>query len=69
MTTEEAIKLLRNSGYYVDNLWSIHDVDTEGVDMTDDEKYEILNGVLQSEWICEQIISSIASDVEQFLND
>lgn len=69
MTTEEAKQVLRDAGYYVDNLWSIHDVDRNGVDMTDDQKYEILDGVLQSEWICEQITSSIASDVEQFLNN
>jgi hypothetical protein len=69
MTTEEAIKVLRNSGYYVDNLWSIHDVDVEGVDMTDDERYKILDGVLRNEWIMEQINVCIASDLEQFKND
>jgi hypothetical protein len=69
MTTEEAIKVLRNSGYYVDNLWSIHDVDVEGIDMTDDERYKILDGVLRNEWIMEQINVCIESDLEQFKND
>jgi hypothetical protein len=69
MTTEEAKQVLRNAGYYVDNLWSIHDVDAEGIDMTDDERYKILDGVLQSEWIMEQINVCIASDVEQWKND
>jgi hypothetical protein len=69
MNIEEAKQVLRNSGYYVDNLWSIHDVDAEGVDMTDDERYKILDGVLRNEWIMEQINVCIASDLEQFKND
>lgn len=69
MTTEEAKQVLRDAGYYVDNLWSIHDVDVEGVDMTDDQKYEILDGVLQSEYIMERINESIDVKVEEFLNN
>lgn len=64
---EEARQVLRNAGYYVDNLWSIHDVDTEGVDMTDDQKYEILDKVLQGEYIMEKINVSIGDEVEEFL--
>ena len=62
MTTEEAKQVLRDAGYYVDNLWSIHDVDTEGVDMTDDEKYKILDEVLTSDRIIYEINESI--DIE-----
>jgi hypothetical protein len=69
MNIEEAKQVLRNAGYYVDNLWSIHDVDAEGIDMTDDEKYEILDVALSNDWICEHINSSISDAVEQFLND
>lgn len=67
MTTEEEAKqVLRDAGYYVDNLWCIEDVDA---DITDDEKYEILDEVLQSEYIMERINESIAVKVEEFLNN
>jgi hypothetical protein len=59
MNTEEAKQVLRNAGYYVDNLWSIHDVDVEGVDMTDDERYRILDIVFKTDWVIEQINESI----------
>jgi hypothetical protein len=58
-TVEEAKQVLRNAGYYVDNLWSIHDVDTEGIDMTDDERYDILNEVLTSPRIIQEINETI----------
>lgn len=66
MTTEEAKQVLRDAGYYVDNLWCIEDVDA---DITDDEKYEILDEVLQSEYIMERINESIEVKVEEFLNN
>ena len=59
MTTEEAKQVLRNAGYYVDNLWSIYDVDTEGIDMTNDERYDILNEVLTSPRIIQEINETI----------
>jgi hypothetical protein len=59
MNIEEAKQVLRNAGYYVDNLWSIHDVDVEGVDMTDDERYRILDIVFKNDWVIEQINESI----------
>ena len=62
MTTEEAKQVLRDAGYYVDNLWSIHYVDTEDIDMTDDEKYKILDEVLTSDRIIYEINESI--DIE-----
>jgi hypothetical protein len=65
MTTEEAKEVLRNAGYYVDNLWCIEDVDAE---ITNDEKYDILDEVLTSEYIMEQINESIEVKVEEFLN-
>jgi ribosomal protein L1 len=65
MTTEEAKEVLRNAGYYVDNLWCIEDVDAE---ITNDEKYDILDEVLTSEYIMKQINESIEVKVEEFLN-
>ncbi len=59
MNIEEAKQVLRNAGYYVDNLWSIHDVDTEGIDMTDDDRYRILDIVFKTDWVIEQINESI----------
>ena len=59
MNVEEAKQVLRNAGYYVDNLWSIHDVDTEGIDMTDDERYYILDKVLTSPRIIQEINETI----------
>jgi hypothetical protein len=59
MNIEEAKQVLRNAGYYVDNLWSIHDVDTDGIDMTDDERYDILNEVLTSPRIIQEINETI----------
>jgi hypothetical protein len=59
MNIEEAKQVLRNAGYYVDNLWSIHDVDVEGVDMTDDERYYILDKVLTSPRIIQEINETI----------
>jgi hypothetical protein len=57
MNIEEAKQVLRNAGYYVDNLWSIHDID--GIDMTDDERYRILDIVFKTDWVIEQINESI----------
>ena len=66
MTTEQAREVLRNAGYYVENLWSINDVYTEGIDISDDVKYDILDKVLQGEWIMENINISIADEVDDF---
>ena len=66
MTTEQAREVLRNAGYYVENLWSINDVYTEGIDISDDDKYDILDKVLQGEWIMENIHISIADEVDDF---
>lgn len=58
MTTEQAKEVLRNAGYYVDNLWSIHDVNddsltdeqTEYVDCLDSLK-KVNNGIHRQEVI------------------
>jgi hypothetical protein len=66
ISTEQARQVLKEAGYYVDNLWSINDVYTEGIDVSDDDKYDILDKVLQGEWIMEQINVSIADEVDDF---
>lgn len=66
ISTEQARQVLKEAGYYVDNLWSINDVYTEGIDISDDDKYDILDKVLQGEWIMEKINLSIADEVDDF---
>ena len=59
---EEAKKVLRDYGYYVDNLWNISDVwnaSNLATDMTDDEKYKILDEVLTSDRIIYEVNESI----------
>jgi hypothetical protein len=58
MTTEQAKEVLRNAGYYVDNLWRVEDV--KGTYKCDDDTaQDILNGALTNGWITEQIFSTI----------
>lgn len=66
----EAKQLLANSGYFVDNLWSVIDVkdnyETEdGQELTDDQAFEILEDSLTNDATYEQIwfaIDMAASD-------
>lgn len=37
---KEALQTLRDAGYYVENLWSIEDVDND--ELTKEEKLEVL---------------------------
>ena len=53
MTTEQAKEVLRNAGYYVDNLWSIQDVDDDS--LTDNEKQSVLAMALTNEYTMGEI--------------
>jgi hypothetical protein len=53
MTTEQAKEVLRNAGYYVDNLWSIRDVDDDS--LTDNEKQSVLAMALTNEYTMGEI--------------
>lgn len=53
MTTEQAKEVLRNAGYYVDNLWSIHDVTDDS--LTDEQKMKVLDMSMKNENTIEQI--------------
>jgi hypothetical protein len=68
MNVEEAKDVLRKAGYYVDNLWSIHDVDPEGNDITDEEKYKILDTVIDNDWLKSEINHAIQNEVDYFCN-
>ena len=50
--------VLRDCGYYVDNLWHISDV-TRLKSMSDEEAYGILEDALTNEWIVEKIFDTI----------
>lgn len=62
MTTEQAREVLRNAGYYVDNLWSIQDVDDDS--LTDNVKQLVLNMALTNEHIMEEIQYGIRVAIE-----
>ena len=58
MTTEQAKEVLRNAGYYVDNLWTIQDVQ-DRFECNDETAQEILHDALTNEYIVEQIFEQI----------
>lgn len=58
---EEALQTLRDAGYYVENLWSIEDVDND--DLTKEEKLEILHNSIHREYIYSLINESIYDEL------
>jgi hypothetical protein len=52
--------VLKQAGYFVDNLWSIHDI-TQG---SEEERMKVLDKVLTSEYIQGQIIELIESEIK-----
>jgi hypothetical protein len=59
-SVNQAKAILKDAGYYVDNLWHIDDVKGyEDFTENDDEAYSVLDEVLQSERIIEEINSAI----------
>lgn len=56
---EEAKKLLKDNGYYVDNLWHIDDVKSLKEDITEEKAQEVLDLALTNEATMEQIWFSI----------
>jgi len=55
---ENAKKVLRDAGFYVDNLWHINDV-KQNYKVSDDEAYQILGTALTSDWITERTFEMI----------
>ena len=55
---EQAKAILKQHGYFVDNLWSVSDV-TDRYECTDEKAQEVLNKALTNEWVMEQIWFSI----------
>lgn len=63
-SVNQAKAILKDAGYYVDNLWHIDDVKGHG-EFTDDGAYEVLDKVLQGEFIMEAINESIQITIQQ----
>lgn len=60
---ESAIKLLRENGYFVDNLWQTCDV-TMNYDCTEEEAHEVLLGAFNNESVYQTIWDAISSEAE-----
>jgi hypothetical protein len=58
LTIESAKQLLKDHGYYVDNLWHIDDV-KQNYNVSDEEAYDILDKSLESSFIMEDIFDRI----------
>jgi len=58
---EEALQTLRDAGYYVENLWSIYDVDND--DLSRGEKLEVLHNAIHRDYIYETINESIYDEL------
>ena len=63
-TIEQAKQVLRDNGYYVDNLWSVQAV-RDNYNCTDDEAQEVLDGALQNNATMEQIWYAIDYHAEE----
>ena len=62
MAIANAKLVLKQAGYYVDNLWSIHDVNDDS--LTDEQKMKALDMALTNEYTTEQIFYAIGVSVE-----
>jgi len=60
---DDAKKLLRSEGYFVDNLWQTEDV-TMNYDCTEEEAQEVLEGALTNEATYQQIWEAISYEAE-----
>lgn len=57
---EKAKEVLRDAGYFTDNLWHIDDVKSQFEVFDNEDAQDILNDALTNEWIMEQINITIA---------
>tara|TARA_R100001463_G_scaffold133477_1_gene194912 strand:- start:381 stop:617 length:237 start_codon:yes stop_codon:yes gene_type:complete len=71
---KKAKEILKNNGYYIDNLWQLVDVQDKFKNCSDKLAYQILDEVLQNNYImCEiqETICLIGEDEHKlkFIND
>jgi hypothetical protein len=64
----KAKQVLREAGYYVDNLWSIDDVRDDDNELTDEQKMQALDMAFDNEATMEQIFYAIDVSVEIITN-
>jgi hypothetical protein len=62
MAIANAKLVLKQAGYYVDNLWSIHDVKDDS--LTDEQKMKALDMALTNGYTKEEIFYAIGVSVE-----
>lgn len=60
----EAFQVLKDAGYYVENLWSIYDVKSIHP-CTDEEAYDILNKVMTSPSVMESVMVDILQEAQK----
>jgi hypothetical protein len=59
---EKAKQVLRDAGYFVDNLWHIEDVQ-QNYNCTDEQAMEVLEGALTNDYSQQQIFEAIDYEV------
>ena len=64
MTTTQAKEVLRNAGYFVDNLWSIDDVINVDDSLSKEQAMQVLSMSLTNDTTMEQIWYSIQVSTE-----
>lgn len=64
MSVEEAKEVLKQNGYFVDNLWSVDDVQLNWK-CDEDTAQEVLYKALTNDWVVEQIFFAIGSAAEE----
>jgi len=64
MAIANAKLVLKQAGYYVDNLWSIQDVRDDNNELTDEQKMQALDMAFDNEATMEQIFYAIDVSVE-----
>ena len=56
---QKALAILKQNGYFVDNLWSVQDV-TDRYECTEKQAQDVLNTALTNEWTMEKIFYAIS---------
>ena len=62
---KEALQTLRDAGYYVENLWSIEDVDND--DLNNEEKLDILHNSIHRDYVYRIINEAIYDELEIYM--
>lgn len=64
-TIQQAKQVLREKGYYVDNLWHVDDV-LQTYDCTTEEAQSVLDAALSSDYIANNVFSWIDTYAENY---